>query len=591
MSNRNLVTCYTSALFVGMSLSVNAQTLPDAATPGAISEPKPDLLVKPNNDLQLSIPAKKDRPLDLDSGPVIQVKRISLYELGGKDKSQQVLMDNQQVNQIIQDSIDKHVDGFTLGQLQSLTDQVTNFYRQQGWILATVYLPAQEVDSGEVVFHLLPGKLDLVRVQGESSYSVDQLTHPFSDSLQTTLDKNATEASLLTVLDYPGISVSGVLEPGEEVGTTNLNLSVNSEDRFAGIIYLDNKGSFYSGEERLGAGLIFNNPFGLIDQLRLDGMIQNKPQAEGDESVDHALFGGISYTARPFDPAYELSFEHSRNQYDIGRELAEFGFEGKAKRTSFGVKRQLRRSRIFNDYVRFNLNLNDAQTLRDGESESRDKLTSVQFAYSLDYTDGLIGGGYSALNLVYRRGLESTFGSLSNGDEQISRLTDSGRAPMDYSKWKLSASRYQRFIANTSLRMRLDMQYSADPLVSLEQFSIGGSDSVRAYPGAEYMADKGVFASIEWITPIPFIAEKPAFGNRTWGDVLQFSAFFDYGKGYKNEALSTEEDESELYGSGLGIRFAPLDNLELNISVAEAGAEKPSNGREPQIFADLIFQF
>ncbi|WP_415884442.1 ShlB/FhaC/HecB family hemolysin secretion/activation protein [Neptuniibacter sp. QD34_54] len=591
MSNRNLVTCYTSALFVGMSLSVNAQTLPDAATPGAISEPKPDLLVKPNNDLQLSIPAKKDRPLDLDSGPVIQVKRISLYELGGENKDQQTQVIDPKVQLIIEDQISKNSDGFTLGQLQSLTDQITNYYRQQGWILATVYLPAQEVDSGEVVFHLLPGKLDEVRAQGESSYTVEQLTRPFENSLQTTLDKNATEASLLTVLDYPGISVSGVLEPGEQVGTTNLNLSVNSEDRFAGIIYLDNKGSFYSGEERLGAGLIFNNPFGLIDQLRLDGMIQNKPQTEGDDSVDNALFGGISYTARPFDPAYELSFEYSENQYDIGRELSAFGFEGKTKRTSFGLKRQLRRSRTFNDYLRVNIDLNDAETLRAGESESRDKLTTLGLSYNADYTDGLIGGGFSAIQLSYRRGLEDTFGSLSNDDEQISRLAESGRAPMDYSKWSLRASRYQRFIANTSLKMRLNMQYSDDPLVSLEQFSIGGADSVRAYPGAEYMADKGVFASLEWITPVPFIADKKAFAGRTWGDVLQFSAFFDYGKGYKNEALSTEIEEQELYGSGIGIRFAPLDNLELNISVAEAGADKPSNGREPQIFADLIFQF
>ena len=170
-------------------------------------------------------------------------------------------------------------------------------------------------------------------------------------------------------------------------------------------------------------------------------------------------------------------------------------------------------------------------------------------------------------------------------------MGNSGRAPVDYSKWAIRASRYQRFIANTSLSFRLDGQYSDDPLVSLEQFAIGGADSVRAYPSAEFTADKGIFASIEWSTPLPFVAEEIAFGGRTWGEVLQLSAFFDYGKGYRNDALDSEEREQELYGPGIGVRFIPYKNIELNFSLAKPLADEPSNDRDPQYFVDLVFQF
>ena len=588
---RRLSSLSASFFLASASMAIQAQTLPDAATPGAVIDERPDLLVQPGNELNLTIPAKKDRPLDLDSGPVIRVETITLYQLDNASDDKLSVVTDAGARQIIQEGMAGHSDGFTLGQLQSLTDEVTNYYRQQGWILATVYLPAQEVESGEVVFHLLPGTLSTVSVVGDSSYTSEQLMRPFEDSVGSILDKDEIERALLTVLDYPGVSVSGVLEPGENVGTTQLNLAVNSEDRFAGIVYLDNKGSFYSGEERLGVGLIFNNPFGLIDQLRLDGMIQNKPNAGEDSSVDNALFGGITYTARPFDPDYEIRLEYAENQYDIGRELATFGFEGKTKRASLGVTGQLRRSRTFNDSFWVGLDLNDAQTTRDGDLESRDQMTSLELRYSGDYTDGLMGGGFSAFEVAYTQGLEDTLGSLSNGDERISRLAANGRAPMDFSKLNLGVSRYQRFVAGTSLKGRLSIQHSDDPLVSLEQFSIGGADSVRAYPGAEYMADKGVFASVEWIVPAPFFSDKAAFGNRTWGDVLQLSAFYDYAKGYKNDALANEVGEQELYGYGLGLRFAPVDNFELNLSVAEALADKPSNGRDPQVFVDLISQF
>ncbi|MCV6612312.1 MAG: hypothetical protein OIF55_16215, partial [Amphritea sp.] len=151
-------------------MAIQAQTLPDAATPGAVIDERPDLLVQPDNELNLTIPAKKDRPLDLDSGPVIRVETITLYQLDNASDDKLSVVNDAGARQIIREGLAGHSDGFTLGQLQSLTDEVTNYYRQQGWILTTVYLPAQEVESGEVVFHLLPGTLSTVSVVGDSSY-------------------------------------------------------------------------------------------------------------------------------------------------------------------------------------------------------------------------------------------------------------------------------------------------------------------------------------------------------------------------------------------------------------------------------------
>jgi len=568
-----------------------AASLPGAATPGGVQPSLPDYQDNLSDEPELTIPARSERPIDLEAGPVIAVQEIKLFEIFDAGASKQLVVDPA-IKDLITSDRKAYPNGYTLGALQKLADRLSNHYRERGRILATVFVPAQDVENGVVELHILPGRLSEVVAVGDSGYSDEQLARPFEKLGDQVLDKESIESSLLTVLDYPGLSVSGVLEPGEGVGTTRLNLSVNSEDRFAGIVYADNKGSRYSGEERLGVGLIFNNPFGQIDQLRLDLMAQNKPEEEDGSSVDNALFGGVSYTFRPFDPSYELGFEYSYNEYDIGRELSSFGYEGRSERLGFHLKKQLRRSRTFNDHLKLKLNLNEAETTRDGDVDGLDELTTLELSYGMDFSDDLLGGGFSSLEATFTQGFDGVLGSMDNGDSRISRKIDGGVAPVDFNKLEISATRYQRFVADTTLRFRFDAQFSDDPLVSLEQFSLGGPDSVRAYPGAEFMADKGFFASAELISPFPVIGDKDAFGGKTWGEVVQLSLFLDYAKGYKNDALSSDIDKAELTGTGIGLRIAPYDGLEGNITFAtQVGGDDASNKRDPQIFVDLIYQF
>ena len=92
----------------------------------------------------------------------------------------------------------------------------------------------------------------------------------------------------------------------------------------------------------------------------------------------------------------------------------------------------------------------------------------------------------------------------------------------------------------------------------LEQFAIGGPDSVRAYPVADALRDRGYYTSLE------YHVDAPGFGNlnspfygRPWRELLEFEAFVDYAKGASAGAnrQSGGGAASELSGAGAGVIF------------------------------------
>jgi len=115
---------------------------------------------------------------------------------------------------------------------------------------------------------------------------------------------------------------------------------------------------------------------------------------------------------------------------------------------------------------------------------------------------------------------------------------------------------------------------------------MGGPDSVRAYPVAEVLAEKGGVASLELILGAPGFANRPAFGSNTWGQVLQFSLFADYATGELNQPLVAAQDRnSDLAGAGLAVQFSLPGRVFARLDVATPlTSTEPGNGRDPQFY-------
>src|SRR6185369_4968318 len=105
-------------------------------------------------------------------------------------------------------------------------------------------------------------------------------------------------------------------------------------------------------------------------------------------------------------------------------------------------------------------------------------------------------------------------------------------------------------------RAALATQLTTHALISNEQFSIGGADSVRGYLEAEALGDYGVSGSFEVHSP-------------AWVRTLGGSDFSLYGLGFADAgvtsliaALPGQDSVTDLASLGLGMRFVALGGLQ-----------------------------
>jgi hemolysin activation/secretion protein len=527
-----------------------------------------------------------DRPLALDEGPRIVVKSFRLQGAVDRPERNVTVAEAQALLEAARAA--QPAQGFTVNQLQEVADKVAAYYREHGYILAQAFVPAQQVANGEVVVQVLEGRLAGVLVEGNKGYSTKTLERPFRSLVGEPLDKDSIESALLTLTNYPGVTAFGVLGAGRDVGTTNLTLRVQGEDRFRVESVLDNYGTQFAGEYRGQVTLTFNDPLGRADRLKLTGLYART--ASGGSS--HGAYGGLDYEIPLFSPSDSLRFIHLTNAYNVGADAASVTTsesEGDTRVDELAYRHDFARTRLGSASIGLAFNVKSATFESPPAVVYDDKLTTARIDAQWERIDTRFRG-VNRVAFAYTHGFNDLLNSMgpydavavASGTSFVSRLGASG----DFNKFAVQIQRLQRLSQFTSLVLRVDGQFTSDPLVSLEQFSMGGPDSVRAYPVAEVLAEKGGVASLELITGVPGIGSRPAFGSYAWGQVLQFSVFADYAKGELNEPLTSSEDSAtDLAGAGVSAQFSVPGRVFARLDLATPiTSREPGNDRDPQYY-------
>src|SRR3546814_19263191 len=117
----------------------------------------------------------------------------------------------------------------------------------------------------------------------------------------------------------------------------------------------------------------------------------------------------------------------------------------------------------------------------------------------------------------------------------------------------------------------------------MEQFALGGPDSVRAYPISDALGDHGYHVAVEYQVDAPGFGDKASpFGGRPWREVVQFELFADHGR--VSSVGSAGSPGRTFDGAGAGLRFNLPDTNGLVFRERTGGGEgKKGIGSDEQV--------
>jgi hemolysin activation/secretion protein len=124
------------------------------------------------------------------------------------------------------------------------------------------------------------------------------------------------------------------------------------------------------------------------------------------------------------------------------------------------------------------------------------------------------------------------------------------------------------FLLRSLVLFRTDVQIANDPLLSLEQFAVGGMDTVRGYRENQLVRDNGVVSSLEVRIPI--------LPDRLGPHAIEFVPFVDYGHSWNVDATPSPKNLASI---GMGLRYAFKDwfRVEAYWGGRLTSAPKPGN--------------
>ncbi len=556
------------------------------------------------SDAPVDIPALIDRPFEIDAGPFVSVREFKLTNAEDYPEHDVYLAE---IMPLLDAARQRQPErGFSIGELQEVADEVTRYYRRKGLILSTAVIPVQTVENGIVEIDILIGRLGRIIVEGNKRYRASILERPFLDMIDKPIVQKHIEAALLGISDYPGLSVFGVFRPGLRVGEADLVLKVQQERLYDVALRVDNHGLRETGRRRVRAVVDWNNTIGFADRLTATYQRTYTPQNSDYWSLDYEFNLG---------KGFKLGLGTLRNEFELDNlSRPEITTENHA----IYLDKSFIRSRAENLSVRLSMAQKRSTTEVPGVqfSESSERLAVLEFEVNYDSVDSFhpfkpllgkfvpagFGGGLNFFNLSYSRGFNNILGAMGSSEDQILNDPNQGNADNivaegQFNKVFASYRRLQLLTKNQSLLFQTEFQWASDILVALERYSAGGVNNVRGFPDAQALFDKALFFSLEYIVNPPFIADKPAFDNRTWGELLKFSFFYDFVRGRQNELVLDGDPSASghwltLRSVGTGLRFNLPGGIDARLMYAHVlGPDTANDNDSERIWADFTYTF
>ncbi|HUI06630.1 MAG TPA: POTRA domain-containing protein [Verrucomicrobiae bacterium] len=437
----------------------------------------------------------------------------------------------------------------TSEQLEEVRRLLTAFYVEFGYVNSGAILPDQDVKDGIVTFQIVEGTLTDIKIRGKNRRLRDgYVTSRLQRWAGPPLRIDELKEGLLLLRQDPNVNqINAELRPGTKPGESYLDVYLREEQPYHLGLQVDNHRPPSVGAEEillLGAD---QNLTGNGDLLEFSyGIAHNG--ADGFEfSGAHDESGSYTLPVHPSGTTIRLF--GSRNDTSIIEEpFAVLGITNNLIRYGATLRQPIYRTpnRELALGITFERDHNEAFFLGQpaggdivpGSVNGRINTSVLRLTQEwLDRSQTQV----LALRSTFNVGIDA-FGVTDNGTDRNAK----------FFSW-LGQAQYVRRLFDTQnlIILRTDGQWTDEPLLPLEQFSVGGADSVRGYRENQLVRDCGFDGSIEGRVPV-------LFGKGGVG-IVQLAPFFDCGGAWTLE--SKTPSPKTILSSGIGILITPNKHL------------------------------
>jgi hemolysin activation/secretion protein len=456
-------------------------------------------------------------------------------------------LDPASVDAIIGPYLNKPV---TLADLEEIRRQLTVAYIEKGYINSGVVIPDQNVADGAVKMTAVEGRITDINVTGTNYFVPDYFRSRLAAGLQTPFNVRDVEQEQQILLQDPLVRRLNIeLLPGMVPGEAQLHADVLEGSPFSLVATVANDQSPTVGETRGQLRGTASNVLGYGDILTAE---YGRSQGLND--------GAISYSLPIFSDDTRLNLHYDRNgTLVIDPALTPLNITSDSWTVGIGLSRPFYRTTESSLTLGVNAEYRTAQTFllglpfsfTPGSDNGKTNVTMLRF-----YQDWLDRDADHAFNA------RST---LSFGLHAFDATITNTQPTAVFTSWLGQAQYVRRIFSDWEAVVRSDLQLSNHPLFPLEQFPLGGIDSVRGYRNYLSVTDDAFLASGELRIPVgklrlPYLADSDEAGT------VQFVPFYDYGRGWNVDRPTPYPPDMSSVGGGFRWLLGSGVTAELYIS-------------------------
>jgi len=441
-------------------------------------------------------------------------------------------------------------EGRNAADVDKARDALEQIYRIRGFQTVQVVIPQQGIESGIIHLQVVENPIGRLRVVDSKYHSLDQIRRKAPSLAEgKVLNTNDVQKDIVALNQQPDLTVTPRLKAGQVPGTVDVDLQV--EDHFPGhaSIELNNQHSQNTSELRAVASVGYDNLWQLGHSINLSYQIAPTNPA------DAQVFSG-TYLFRIPDTSVSVLAYAVKSDSDVavlsGTDVVGRGeiFGGRAIIMLPGTDKFFQT--ITTGFDRKNMT---QRITTDGQLSNAPVLYYPgTIAYAATWRDGeKVTEAGASLNFALPLGSRSNKFDAQRFD-----------ATRQYFYVKANFSHTQPLPAGLLLYEKIAGQFTGDALLSSEQLSAGGANTVRGYLEAERLGDYGAVATIE--------VRSPSFASRISSSVndLRVLGFFDVAALATRHSLPGEQSSFGIAGAGIGTRFTAFDKVTGAFDVAFA---------------------